>query len=65
MKKGMGVPEGYYKIEWCVKCRGKMTKQEAKRSEKEKFLRLCDLCYNPIKESLKRCLPLMQKFSQR
>ena len=64
MPKQIGVPPDYYKTTWCVKCRVQMAVKELKAREKEKFLRLCDKCNIVMKEALKKCLPLMQKFSR-
>ena len=53
--------EEYFKLTWCAKCKAQMTKKEISARKKENFLRLCDNCVKPIKESLKKCIPLMQK----
>jgi len=61
MKTNPATKEEYYKTLWCVKCKKRLFPKELAARKKEGFLRLCGLCYTPIKESLKRCLPLMQK----
>ncbi len=65
MQRKMSVPDGYYDDPFCVRCKSLMSDEELAKRKKEGFLRLCEACYTPMKESLKRCLPLMQKFSQR
>jgi hypothetical protein len=57
--------EAYYSLDWCAKCKAKMTKEEKKVCKKAGFLRLCKVCYTPMREALKKCQPLMQRFSQR
>jgi len=65
MQKKLGIPEDYYQIAKCIRCKKDMVKAELKAREKEHFLRLCDECNTVIKEQLKKCLPLMQKLGQR
>ena len=65
MKRTLGVDDEYYKLTFCRRCKKEVPKKQVLKCKKEKFLLLCEECYTPIKASLAKCLPLMQKFSQR
>ena len=65
MKKRGEIPKDYYKQTFCRRCKKEVSNKQLKKCQKERFLLLCEKCYPLIKEQLKKCLPLMHKFSQR
>ena len=60
-KLSAAMAEEVYKLKWCRRCKKELTDEDMERAKKARFLPLCPDCDKLIKESLKKCLPLMQK----
>jgi len=56
--------EEIYNTRFCKRCRGLLTDEDINRAKKERFLPLCPKCYDIMKETLKKCIPLFIKLKK-